>query len=753
MISPSIGQDYAEPIAAVYRDAELRILQRIAYSLQQGLDAPGWEQLQLARLQGVRAEVAALLAQVNPEAAALLQSSLDAAYAQGELSAFSDTAGTIDPISAPTLQRQAAVAALASDTARAVGSAQPEILRGIDDVYRQVVADASASVLAGGETRRDATQRALTSLFGKGIHSIQTRGGKLGLPNYVTMAVRTATARAALQGHTDTMTAMGLDLVIIHPGPRACSICDKWARLILTRAKSVGRFDVESVIDGPPVSVLVSATLDAARAAGWGHPNCRCGLKAYLPGITKPAELQRAPWDAEAYALQQQQRGIELQIRSWKQREAVAITPAAQADARAKVTGWQAAMRDHVAAHPDLKRQSKREQINGTLGGSSRATNPPRRGPGSTPLTKGTPKPPAPPASPSARLDGLPRMAKPQTMAQATKGTPSNPGYGLDDSYGVNCSNVVNAVELRVRGIDVIAKPRVGGGSGSGRTDAVIAEEWLTPEGTPAAFRYVDARHGIKGLKYVATDWPVGARGFVTIRWEGGGAHIFNVAKTGPDALQFYEGQTLSTSTQARAYLTSARKGSSYGMIRTDHLTPTDALFDHDVIVASGSAEGRAIIEAGAERAKITADLAAHDLKIAAADDEYYRINRLRILAGSAGKPEAEIAALRAQQDAAAQVAAKLRAAREGIGKTKAELDADKAARIARAAAEEAVKEPAVQLDARRREIARLEAYANVLLETKTYTDPAVVKVMAQLEEKHREVTRLLILIDKLSRS
>jgi len=421
VISPNIGADLAQPVAAIYAEAELAILERISDQLGLDLDADDWDTLQLARLQQVRAEVLALLGQVNPDAAALLQQQLDAGYAAGQASAFQDVGGVLDPIRAQTADRVYAVAALAQDTATALQSAQPGILRAVDDVYRRVVSEATAQVLTGTTTRQDAVQRVLRQLLGQGIRGIQTARGTMDLETYATMAVRTATARSAVAGHEGVMDAMGLDLVVIHPGPRACPICDRWARMILARKGPDGVLTVTSLTTGEPVQVDVGATLTEARNAGWGHPNCRCNLAAYMPGVTQAHEIERPPFDQDAYDAQQRQRALERSIRNAKRQQAIAITPEGKAAAGRKVAAQQQAMRDHLADHPDLKRQGKREQLGSQLGTSASAERQPRVP--SRPLVRDAQrnlKPTAPANMPNV-------AARPQRLSNAQPIVPPTP--------------------------------------------------------------------------------------------------------------------------------------------------------------------------------------------------------------------------------------------------------------------------------------------------------------------------------------
>lgn len=365
MISPNMGAAYGQELAEIYQAAELRILARIAAALAQGIDADDWEVRALGRLQALRFEILTDLQAVNPEAAQRILRALRAAYGEGIASAFADV-GSLLPHIQPAPAFRGTLVAVAQDIVDGTSDAANAILRTVDDIYRRTVAQAVSSSLTGAQGRREAAQAAIDTLSKRGLNGVKTRRGSMTLADYVMMAVRTGTTRAALDGHVAANQAMGLDLVTIKPGPRACDICDDWARLILATRGRTGTYYLESATTGKPVTIQVADTLANARSAGFGHPNCRCHLASYIPGVTKPETLQRPPWDAEAYAAQQRQRTIELNIRRNKERAALALTEERAKESRARVEAWQKEMRDHLKRNPELKRQGKREQmING----------------------------------------------------------------------------------------------------------------------------------------------------------------------------------------------------------------------------------------------------------------------------------------------------------------------------------------------------------------------------------------------------
>lgn len=357
------GALYALRIAEVYRDAELRILQRIARALSVGLEAPDWEVQTLARIQQVRAAVLADLLAVNVQQAAAIQAALDEVYAAGALVGLAEVGTTVAAVELTEDARALATAAIVTEMTGAVRSNLGPVLRATEDVLRGVVAEVVAQRATTAIGRREATQVALQRLAAQGLRSVQTRRGVMDLPTYVEMAVRTGTASAAIAGHLDQTAAMGLDLVAVQPGPRACDVCDRWARVVLSISGRTGELRFPDLRRGGEVVVRVAASVAEARAAGWKHPNCRCTIRTYLPGVTRADALERPAWDADAYRAQQRQRAIERQIRAWKQREAIAITPEARREARNRIAAAQATMREHLAQHDYLKRQTRREQV------------------------------------------------------------------------------------------------------------------------------------------------------------------------------------------------------------------------------------------------------------------------------------------------------------------------------------------------------------------------------------------------------
>ncbi|NIY69776.1 phage minor capsid protein 2 [Streptomyces malaysiensis] len=280
--------------------------------------------------------------------------------AVAELGALSDGARALVDDVTPNAQ---AVDRLAQETVNVVTSTHRSILRAVVDRFRAIVAEVTATPLLGTGTRRQATQDAMRRFADEGIRAFVDRAGRRWqLTPYAEMAVRTTVGRAATEAHMRTLSTAGIDLVIVSDAPRECPLCRPWEGRVLTIGGPDGEREVEvehAIDDGHLIPVRVAGSLDEARRAGLQHPSCRHSVSAYTPALTT---VEQARSDPAGYQAGQRQREIERHIRKYKRREAAAVTPEAQRAARLKVRQWQGAMRNYLAAHPDLRRLRHREQ-------------------------------------------------------------------------------------------------------------------------------------------------------------------------------------------------------------------------------------------------------------------------------------------------------------------------------------------------------------------------------------------------------
>lgn len=364
-ISPTLAEGLAQATVDAYLEAERSLLERIARALARGLDAPAWAEAQLLQVQAFRRDAQALLVALNGTVSTAIGDAVATAANRGTASAAAELATALGrPIDdmLGALPGQQAVIRLVAETITKITSTHPRILRSAEDAYRQVIAETSSRTLLGAETRRDTAQAALDRFAARGITGFVDKAGRgWDLASYTEMAVRTATAHAAVDAHSERLTTAGIDLIVVSDAPQECKLCRPWEGKVLSLSGGVvGAIDREHATrDGARVRVNVAGTLAQARADGLYHPGCRHSHSAYLPGVTKPPT---ATADPQGDADRQRLRLLERRVRAAKRQEAAALDPAAAKAARAKVRTAQAAIRDHVATS-SAKRQNQREQI------------------------------------------------------------------------------------------------------------------------------------------------------------------------------------------------------------------------------------------------------------------------------------------------------------------------------------------------------------------------------------------------------
>jgi hypothetical protein len=370
-----MAEDLAAEVARLYEDAETALLERLAKALEADIESPRWAELKLAALGNLRTAVEEVAEALQRDTDGAVRRALVEAYNRGRQAAVAEL-GALDIgrelVARETLPGAPAVDRLAASMADDTRPVYVRITRAVVDAYRRVVARASGNVLLGTMTRRQAAQRALNQFANQGVTGfVDSAGRSWDMASYAEMAVRSVTARAAIEGHIDALGEIGVGLVIVSDAPLECELCRPWEGETLTLSGQSGPHTIQAehvtettgrLLRRPRiVPVHVAGSLVEARAAGLFHPNCRHSLSAYLPGLTKRPPHHPTP--GTTYEDTQRQREIERHIRRWKRRQAAAMDDGSRRVAGAKVRAWQAAMREHVAAHEHLRRKPAREQI------------------------------------------------------------------------------------------------------------------------------------------------------------------------------------------------------------------------------------------------------------------------------------------------------------------------------------------------------------------------------------------------------
>jgi len=332
-MAPGDQRLVALEVKAIYDQAELEILALIADRLSKGLGHNEWAYRKVAEVRLMQQQVQSVIdgidSKLDQSVAAAIQGAyefgraavshdLDKAVYAGAISDISVRAGvTFDGLT------PRAVTTLAQATVTGLRGTHFAIMRSANDIYRRVINQTSAQVLAGTHTVQQAVQNSLNQFADQGVSGFVDKAGRRwSLGSYAEMAVRTNTAHAAVEGAIGRMAERGHNLVVVSNHSRECPRCRPWEGKILDASNQN--------TDGKP-------NLSDATRNGLFHPNCRHTLTAYIPNFTRiPHDTE----DAAGYQHEQREKSAERNIKKWLKRMQVAITPEEKAAAKTKFKLW-----------------------------------------------------------------------------------------------------------------------------------------------------------------------------------------------------------------------------------------------------------------------------------------------------------------------------------------------------------------------------------------------------------------------------
>lgn len=372
-VSPALAEDLATQVRDLYEAAEHELLMILARALAADLNSPRWAELRVRAVGDLLEAVNRVAAGLQQDTTGAVRRALVAAYDRGRHAAVVEI-GALDIGRELTVRRElptaSAVDRLAASLAADTRPLYARITRSVSDAYQRVIARAASSSLLAVQTNRQATQSALDQFANRGITGFIDRSGRSwDMVSYAEMAVRSVTARAAIDGHIDAIGELGIGLVVVSAVPMRCPLCKPWEGKVLSlsgpdgerteTARHAYRTRTGLLRRLTMMDVDVAGSLIEARGRGLFHPNCRHSLAAYLPGVTVPPEPvpQRATYEDT-----QQQRYLERQVRFWKRRAAVALDERARTGPNARVRAYQARLREHVR-ETGLSRRYEREQV------------------------------------------------------------------------------------------------------------------------------------------------------------------------------------------------------------------------------------------------------------------------------------------------------------------------------------------------------------------------------------------------------
>ena len=210
------------------------------------------------------------------------------------------------------------------------------MLESTQNVYQSTVADialrmertqgflnvATGEVVTGVSTLNQAVRDGVQKMVENGITGFIDHGGHHWSPEaYVTMDVRTTLANTGRAAIWEQMDNYGGDLYMVSYHDGARPLCYPWQGKVISKTDNVR--DVED-IDGNTVHVYAQSETSYGEAAGLFGINCGHFPIPFVPGFSKPPEVEQTSEQAEKeYEQSQQQRVLERQLRYEKRDLAV----------------------------------------------------------------------------------------------------------------------------------------------------------------------------------------------------------------------------------------------------------------------------------------------------------------------------------------------------------------------------------------------------------------------------------------------
>jgi len=236
------------------------------------------------------------------------------------------------------------------------------ITRYPQDAYQRIVALTSPKTILGVNTQLRSQQEIVRNFLRAGIDGFTDRSDRRwSIGAYAEMASRTSAQRAMNDATAYRLQQGGLNLGTITGGFDACDKCAPWiGKIISLDGSPAGPRTLPHATQNTTVTIYVAGSLDDARAAGWGHPNDRCGISGYHVGLPVPqADFE---YNAKADAERQEQRALEREVRAAKRDLATAPNDIERRRAHRDIAAAQAELRDFTR-RTGRHRQSYREQL------------------------------------------------------------------------------------------------------------------------------------------------------------------------------------------------------------------------------------------------------------------------------------------------------------------------------------------------------------------------------------------------------
>ena len=369
-------------IAKIFEEIELRLISSLKRNLKRhkaeeqryGFEWSAWQAEKLKNMESFRRENLDIMNEyvdvIDDQTRQLMTEQFQEGQQQAQRSAQELSDEPITPIPDKHFfgVNEKKMAKLMEDVTTLEKTAETAALRMTDDIYRQTLNRVQLAMGTGSMTLNEAIDLATRDFLDKGINCIVYSDGKrVNIADYVRMALRTTSTRAALQGAAKRFAELGYDTVLVSQYGGCSKTCELWQGQVYID-------DVFTVWEGEKDEFQGKSNycgewfwlLSYAVKNGLFHPNCRHTMTQYIHGRTQIPEPIPAEKIKEQRELEQKQRAMERKIRKLKRFAAGTCDPDTAKEYRRKLRQAQHELKVFVEEHNEvLHRDYGREKYYG----------------------------------------------------------------------------------------------------------------------------------------------------------------------------------------------------------------------------------------------------------------------------------------------------------------------------------------------------------------------------------------------------
>ena len=369
-------------IAKIFEEIELRLISSLKRNLKRhkaeeqryGFEWSAWQAEKLKNMENFRRENLDIMNEyvdvIDDQTRQLMTEQFQEGQQQAQRSAQELSDEPITPIPDKHFfgVNEKKMAKLMEDVTTLEKTAETAALRMTDDIYRQTLNRVQLAMGTGSMTLNEAIDLATKDFFDKGINCIVYADGKrVNIADYVRMALRTTSTRAALQGAAKRFAELGYDTVLVSQYGGCSKTCEPWqGQVYIDDVFTVWKGEKDEFQGKSNYCGEWFWLLSYAVKNGLFHPNCRHTMTQYIHGRTQIPEPIPAEKIKEQRELEQKQRAMERKIRKLKRFAAGTLDPDTAKAYRKKVRQAQQELKAFIDEHYDvLHRDYSREKVYG----------------------------------------------------------------------------------------------------------------------------------------------------------------------------------------------------------------------------------------------------------------------------------------------------------------------------------------------------------------------------------------------------